>query len=121
MATPLGKFMSTWQLKGTSWNFHKFPGMIQLRMKFASMLPDFDGVNDIVNLVGQTYILRDDIDDDVVHLWVCKGNEWVCHNMENSKLDFFFVYYRFFTNLFMCVLFKNFQVGVMRELNVVPT
>ncbi|WVY96302.1 hypothetical protein V8G54_028453 [Vigna mungo] len=44
-------------------------------MKYMSMLLAFDGDNDIVNLVGQTYILRDNIDDGVVHLQVYRGNK----------------------------------------------
>lgn len=52
---------------------------------------------------------------------MCRGNNHVCHGRENYKLDFFFVYSYFFTKLFVCVLFKDFQAGVLRELNGSPT
>lgn len=77
--------------------------------------------NNLVDLVGQTYILKANVEDNTIHLCVCQRNDQVCLGMENSKLDFFFIYSYLFTDLFVHVLFEDFQQRVLQKLNVAPS
>lgn len=74
-----------------------------------------------MGLVGQTYILRDNIDDGVyISKCVEATNEYATIKRIWSWTSFL-VYSYFFTDLFVHVLFKDFKVGVLQELNIAPT
>lgn len=77
--------------------------------------------NKLVDLVERFYILGNHIDDYIVNLRVCKGNEQVSHGRGDSKSDFFFVYGCFFSNLYVRVPFDDFQTRVLWGLNVAMT
>lgn len=53
-------------------------------------------------------------------LIVCKKNGRVFHGKEGDVHDLFFAYSYFFKDLLVCMPFSEFQMGVLRELNVAP-
>ncbi|KOM49809.1 hypothetical protein LR48_Vigan08g063600 [Vigna angularis] len=54
-------------------------------------------------------------------LVVCQMIERVCHGRENYPTDFFYAYATMFKDLKVLLPFSDFQMGVLRELNVAPT
>ncbi|KOM40247.1 hypothetical protein LR48_Vigan04g044500 [Vigna angularis] len=54
-------------------------------------------------------------------LAVCQMTERVCHGPENNPTDFFYAYATMFKDLKVLMPFSDFQMGVLRELNVAPT
>lgn len=56
-----------------------------------------------------------------ISLAVCRSNERACHGREGYHSDFFHVYVTWFRDLGVRIPFSEFQMGVLRELNVCPT
>ncbi|KOM58054.1 hypothetical protein LR48_Vigan11g108700 [Vigna angularis] len=54
-------------------------------------------------------------------LVVCQMTERVCHDRGNYPTDFFYAYATMFKDLKVLLPFSDFQMGVLRELNVAPT
>lgn len=107
--------------KGDELNLPKIPSYDWVSHEGREYNTRFWWGNDLEDLAKRVYILVDNIEDYIVNLRICKGNERVCHGWEDFKLDFFFVYACFFTDLFMRISFDDFQTGVLRVLNIVPT
>jgi len=64
---------------------------------------------------------KDVVEDGSLRLEVYACNERVCHSREGAKLNFFYVYAYFFQDLSMTVLFKDWQVDVLREIHYALT
>lgn len=73
------------------------------------------------DFVDRSYLVRDEADALLIRLAVGRENERVCHGKGSSVEDFFFVYATFFDQLHIRIPFINFQMGVLRALNVAPT
>ncbi|KOM34851.1 hypothetical protein LR48_Vigan02g100100 [Vigna angularis] len=54
-------------------------------------------------------------------LAICQMTELVCHDRGNYPTDFFYVYATMFKDLKVLLPFSDFQMGVLRTLNVAPT
>ncbi|KOM34635.1 hypothetical protein LR48_Vigan02g078500 [Vigna angularis] len=54
-------------------------------------------------------------------LVVCQMTERVCHSRGNYPTDFFYAYATMFKDLKVLLPFSDFQMSVLRELNVAPT
>ncbi|KOM55379.1 hypothetical protein LR48_Vigan10g127100 [Vigna angularis] len=54
-------------------------------------------------------------------LTICQMTERVCHDRGNYPTDFFYVYSTMFKDLKVLLPFSDFQMGVLRTLNVAPT
>lgn len=50
-----------------------------------------------------------------------KRTKRACHGKEGYASDFFYVYYTIFCDIFIRLPFSNFDMGVLWELNMVPT
>ncbi|KOM41485.1 hypothetical protein LR48_Vigan04g168300 [Vigna angularis] len=61
--------------------------------------------------------------EDAAHfkLAVCQMTERVCHGRGNYPTDFFYVYATMFKDLKVLLPFSDFQMGILRMLNVAPT
>lgn len=51
---------------------------------------------------------------------MCRSNERACHDQEGYELYFFYVYITLFRDLGIRLPFSEFQMGVLRRLNICP-
>ncbi|KOM40851.1 hypothetical protein LR48_Vigan04g104900 [Vigna angularis] len=70
--------------------------------------------------IRRLYIVRDVEDSRLIRTGVSLRNERVYHGKGSSPNDFFFMYASFFDQLCIRVPFTEFQMVVLRELNVAP-
>ncbi|KOM57372.1 hypothetical protein LR48_Vigan11g040500 [Vigna angularis] len=71
--------------------------------------------------INWLYIVRDVEDSRLIRARVNLRNERVYHGKGSSPDDFFFMYANFFEQLCIRVPFTEFQMVVLREMNVAPT
>lgn len=71
-----------------------------------------EGFKDHVKFVAEV------ADAECVKLVVCKWTKRACHGKEGYMLDFFYAYSTVFRDMSVRLTFSDFQMGVLRELNV---
>jgi len=77
--------------------------------------------NDLGDLVERTRIFSDEVEDGLLRVKVCAGNERVCHGKGEARLDFFYVYACLFHDLGLTVPFADWQMAVLRQIQCAPT
>jgi len=77
--------------------------------------------NDLGDLVERTRIFSEEVEDGLLRVKVCAGNERVCHGKGEAKLDFFYVYACLFHDLGLTVPFADWQMTVLRQIQCAPT
>ncbi|KOM45688.1 hypothetical protein LR48_Vigan06g099400 [Vigna angularis] len=72
------------------------------------------------DLIGNISLVK--VAEDARHfkLAICQMTERVCHDRGNYPTDFFYVYATMFKDLKVLLPFLDFQMGVLRTLNVAP-
>ncbi|KOM52333.1 hypothetical protein LR48_Vigan09g099200 [Vigna angularis] len=75
----------------------------------------------LADWVENSYILRTLGYSSCVKLVACRENERVFHGRENATHDFFYCYASPFYDLYVRLPLTNFQMEVLRTLNVAPT
>lgn len=83
-------------------------------------LPYYVSTSSLRYMLEQVGILRSFNDVDDYSFVVCRLNERACHGREGYELDFFYTYVTLFRDLGVRLLFSDFQMGVLRELNICP-
>lgn len=83
-------------------------------------LPYFISTASIRHLLQRLDILGNLRDVDDYTFVVCRSNERACHGREGYPDDFFYVYITLFRDLGIRLPFSEFQMGVLRELNICP-
>ncbi|KOM37614.1 hypothetical protein LR48_Vigan03g099600 [Vigna angularis] len=73
------------------------------------------------DLIGQICLVKAAADARHFKLAICHMTQRVCHDRGNYPTDFFYVYATMFKDLKVLLPFSDFQMGVMRTLNVAPT
>jgi len=63
--------------------------------------------NDLGDLVERTKVFGDEVEDGLLRVKVCAGNERVCHGKGEARLDLFYVYACLFHDLGLTVPFTN--------------
>ena len=77
--------------------------------------------NDLGDLVERTRIFSEEVEDRLLRVKICAGNERVCHGKGEAKLDFFYVYACLFQDLRLSVPFADWQMAVLRQIQCAPT
>ncbi|KOM55488.1 hypothetical protein LR48_Vigan10g138000 [Vigna angularis] len=72
-------------------------------------------------LADKVCLVKADQDASHFKLAICRMTERVCHGRGDYPLDFFYVYVTMFKDLKVLLPFSEFQMGVLRELNVATT
>lgn len=57
-------------------------------------------------------------DGSLITLMMCKGNKRVYHRKGGNHDDFFFMYVLPFNEMYMCLPFDDFIIGVLKEMNI---
>ncbi|WVZ02858.1 hypothetical protein V8G54_023664 [Vigna mungo] len=73
------------------------------------------------DFIDQSYVVRDTANAQAARVVVSRENERVCHGKGSSSEDYFFMYANLFTQQNIRVPFTDFQMELLRELNVAPT
>ncbi|KOM50448.1 hypothetical protein LR48_Vigan08g127500 [Vigna angularis] len=73
------------------------------------------------DLIGHISLVKAAVDARHFKLAICQMTERVCHDRGNYPTDFFYVYATMFKDLKVLLPFSDFQMGVLRTLNVAPT
>ncbi|KOM37394.1 hypothetical protein LR48_Vigan03g077600 [Vigna angularis] len=73
------------------------------------------------NLINHICLVKTTTDARHFKLAICQRTEHVCHDRGNYPSDFFYVYATMFKDLKVLLPFSDFQMGVLRTLNVAPT
>ena len=69
----------------------------------------------------RTKVFGDEVEDRFLRVKVCASNERVCHGKGATKLEFFYVYACLFHDLRLTMLFADWQMAVLREIQCAPT
>ncbi|QCE03237.1 hypothetical protein DEO72_LG8g1261 [Vigna unguiculata] len=77
--------------------------------------------NDLGDLVERTKVFGDEVEDGLLWVKVCAGNERICHGKGAAKLEFFYVYAYLFHDLGLTVPFADWQMAVLRQIQCAPT
>jgi len=77
--------------------------------------------NDLGDLVERTRIFSEEVEDGLLRVKICAGNERVCHGKGEAKLDFFYVYACLFHDLGLTVPFADWQMAVLQQIQCAPT
>ncbi|KOM56733.1 hypothetical protein LR48_Vigan10g262500 [Vigna angularis] len=73
------------------------------------------------NLINHICLVKTAADARHFELAICQRTERVCHGRGNYPYDFFYIYATMFKDLKVLLPFSDFQMGVLRTLNVAPT
>ncbi|KOM53185.1 hypothetical protein LR48_Vigan09g184400 [Vigna angularis] len=73
------------------------------------------------NLIPHVCLVKSADDARHFKLAICQRTERVCHGRGNYPSDFFYVYATMFKDLKVLLPFSDFQMGVLRTLNLAPT
>jgi len=73
------------------------------------------------NFLSSIYIYFPNATEEIVSFWRARAIDNVCHGREGENDEFFYFYECLFTDLHVRFSLSEFQMGVLRYLNIVPT
>lgn len=83
-------------------------------------LPYIISTASLRHLLERVGVLRSFNDVNDYSFVVCRSTERACHGREGYGLGFFYTYITLFRDLGIMLPFSDFQMGVLRELNICP-
>jgi len=107
--------------EGEQDNLPEIPGYDWAPYEPRTHATRFQWGNDLGDLVERTKIFSDEVEDGLLRVKVCADNERVCHGKGEVRLDFFYVYACLFHDLGLTVLFADWQMTVLRQIQCAPT
>jgi len=93
--------------EGEQANLSEIPGYDWAPYEPRTHATRFRWGNDLGDLVERTKVFGDEVEDGLLRVKVCAGNERVCHGKGEARLDLFYVYVCLFHDLGLTVPFTN--------------
>ncbi|KOM37430.1 hypothetical protein LR48_Vigan03g081200 [Vigna angularis] len=97
------------------------PGYDWVPQKVRQISSSFHHRQPFQDLIGHICLVKAAADARHFKLAICQMTERVCHDRGDYPTDFFYVYATMFKDLKVLLPFSDFQMGVLRTLNVAPT
>ncbi|KOM57202.1 hypothetical protein LR48_Vigan11g023400 [Vigna angularis] len=110
---------STWDGKPRAWP--PVPGYEWVPHEVRQLPSSFYDRQAFRNLIPHVCLVKSADDARHFKLAICQRTERVCHGRGNYPSDFFYVYATMFKDLKVLLPFSDFQMGVLRTLNLAPT
>ncbi|KOM55385.1 hypothetical protein LR48_Vigan10g127700 [Vigna angularis] len=107
-----------WDGKPCAWP--TIPGYDWAPQEVRQILSSFYHRQPFRDLIGHICLVKAAEDAKHFKLAICQMTERVCHGRGDYPSDFFYVYATMFKDLKVLLPFSDFQMGVLKTLNVVP-
>ena len=97
------------------------PGYQWVNPKVREYLSKYRSAIKLRSFLSHSQIYYSDIENDIISFRRVGDADNVCHGREGDSYEFFYFYACFFRDLHIRLPLNNFQIGVLKFLNVAPT